>query len=325
MLLAGDNGATKTHLALFASPGDLRSPLASAKLPSAGYESFTALVWAFLADFPYPITRAVFGVAGPVIDDCVKVTSLPWLVDAHQLQEDLAIPEVYLLNDLEAIAHAVPVLTPCELLTLNAGKPVPYAPIAVAAVGTGLGEAFLLWNSTRYQVYPSEGGLANVAPTNAREAELLASLLRTHSHVSYDFLCCGVGIPHIYAFLKATSDFKEPQWLATRFGSANDPTQIIVKAALDDAEPLCIETLKIFASLLGAEAGNMALRMLATGGVYIGGGIPPYILPFLQNDAFIHAFISKGLLSSFMTSIPVHVILNEMAGVIGAATYGFML
>ena len=325
MLLAGDNGATKTQLALFASPNDLRTPLASAKLTSTSYESFTALVRAFLADVHYPITRAVFGVAGPVIDGRVKVTSLPWIVDAHQLQEDLAIPEVHLLNDLEAIAHAVPVLAPYELLTLNAGMPVPHAPIAVAAVGTGLGEAFLLWNGTRYQVYPSEGGLANVAPTNAREAELLASLFSTHSHISYDFLCSGVGIPHIYAFLKATSDFKEPQWLATQLDSSNDPTQVIVKTALGDTEPLCVETLKIFASLLGAEAGNMALRILATGGFYIGGGVPPYILPFLQSDAFTHTFTSKGSLSSFMTSIPVHVILNEMAGVIGAATYGFML
>jgi glucokinase len=325
MLLAGDNGATKTQLAFFASPNDLHAPLATAKLPSAGYESFTALVRAFLADIPYPVTRAVFGIAGPVLDGCVKVTSLPWIVDARQLQEDLAIPEVHLLNDLEVIAHAVPVLTPCELFTLNAGIPVPQAPLAVAAVGTGLGEAFLLWNDTRYQVYPSEGGLANVAPTNAHEAELLAALFHTHNHISYDFLCGGVGLPHIYAFIKETSGFEEPQWLAAQIENAHDPTQVIVKAALDDAEPLCVETLKMFVSLLGAEAGNMALRTLATGGVYIGGGIPPYILPFLQSDAFMDAFTSKGPLSSLLSSIPVHVILNEMAGVIGAATYGFTL
>ncbi|GHO94987.1 glucokinase [Reticulibacter mediterranei] len=325
MLLAGDNGATKTQLALFASPNDLRAPLATAKLPSAGYESFTALVRAFLTDISYPITRAVFGIAGPVLNGRVKVTSLPWIVDARQLQEDLAIPEVHLLNDLEVIAHAVPVLTPCELFTLNAGTPVPRAPIAVAAVGTGLGEAFLLWNGARYQVYPSEGGLANVAPINAHEAGLLTALFHTHSHVSYDFLCGGVGLPHIYAFLKETSGLGEPQWLATRLNNAHDPTPVIVKAALDDVEPLCVETLKLFASLLGAETGNMALRMLATGGVYIGGGIPPYILPFLQSDAFMQAFTNKGQLSTLLASIPVHVILNEMAGVIGAATYGFTL
>jgi glucokinase len=325
MLLVGDNGATKTSLAIFASRDNLRAPLLAAELPCARYESLAALIKDFLADVTYPITQAVFGVAGPVVDGSVKITSLPWHISERQLAEELQIPTVKLLNDLEAIAYAVPLLTDSELSTLNQGTPVAHAPIAVVASGTGFGAAFLLWNGTRYQAYPSEGGLANFAPSTLLEADLLADLLKKQTHVCYDLLGGGAGFLPIYDYLKNNGGFAEPEEFARQLAASTDPNPLIVAGALHPRKPiaLCEATLKVYASILGGVVGNTALQMLSTGGVYIGGGIPPRILSFLHGEDFRRSFQNKGALSDFVTSVPVHVILTPTAGLLGAATYGF--
>jgi glucokinase len=327
ILLAGDVGGTKTNLAVFASKDSLRTPLLEAKLPSAHYPSLTALVKDFLAHVQTPVDRAVFGVAGPVANGESKFTNLPWIMRDLQLQEELEIAAVHLLNDLEAAAHAIPLLESADLHIINPGSPIPYAPIAVVAPGTGLGEAFLTWDGTRYRTYPSEGGHADFAPRTPFEIGLLVSMLARFQHVSYEHICSGIGLPNIYAYLRDSGAFEEPAWLAEQLVKVEDHTPIVIEAALSKQDPsgICVATLKTFASILGAEVGNLALKVLATGGVYLGGGISPRILPFLESGEFLRAFKNKGRFSDLLASIPVHVILNPKIGLIGAAAYGFDL
>ncbi|HEY4033759.1 MAG TPA: glucokinase [Ktedonobacteraceae bacterium] len=327
ILLAGDVGGTKTNLAVFASKDKLRTPLFEAKLPSAHYPSLTALVKDFLSNVKSSVDCAVFGVAGPVANGKTKITNLPWIMQEEQLQEELDIPLVHLLNDLEAMANAIPLLGPTDLYTVNPGRPVPHAPIAVIAPGTGLGEAFLTWDGTRYRTYPSEGGHADFAPRNPFEVGLLVYMLERLQHVSYEHICSGIGLPNIYAYLKESGTFEEPAWLAEQLVKVEDHTPIIINAALSeqDLSGICVATLETFTSILGAEAGNMALKILATGGIYLGGGISPRILSFLESGDFIKAFKDKGRFSHLLASIPVQVILNPKVGLIGAAAHGFDL
>jgi glucokinase len=325
--LAGDIGGTKANLAIFASKEELRAPLLEAKLPSADYPSLTALVKDFLSSVKTPIDRAVFGVAGPVTNGRAKITNLPWVIQEIQLQKELAIPEVRLLNDLEAMANAIPLLESTDLYTVNPGSPEPYAPMAVIAAGTGLGEAFLVWDGTRYRTYPSEGGHADFAPRTPFELGLLISMLGRSHHVSYEHICSGIGLPNIYTYLKESGMLEEPAWLAEQLVKVEDHTPIIINAALNEqnSSGICAATLRTFVSILGAEAGNMALKVLATGGIYLGGGISPRILPFLEGGEFMQAFKNKGRFSDLLASIPVQVILNSKVGLIGAAAYGFDL
>jgi glucokinase len=327
ILLVGDVGGTKTHLAIFASKDGLRTPMLEAKLPSAHYPSLGSLVKDFLSSSNVKFSQdyAVFGVAGPVANGKAKITNLPWMMEETQLQEELDIPVVHLLNDLEATANAVPLLESSDLHTVNPGNPVRHAPIVVVAPGTGLGEAFLAWDGTRYRTYPSEGGHVDFAPRTPFESGLLVYMMGHLPHVSYEHVCSGIGLPNIYAYLKESGTFEEPAWLAEQLVKAEDHTPIIINAALSGQDPvgICVATLKTFASILGAEAGNMALKMLATGGVYLGGGISPRILSFLEGQEFIKAFTNKGRFSDLLASIPVQVILNPNLGLIGAAVHGF--
>jgi glucokinase len=327
ILLAGDVGGTKTNLAIFASKDKLRTPLLEAKLPSAHYPSLNSLVKDFLSNVKSSVDCAVFGVAGPVANGRAKITNLPWAMQERQLQEELDIPLIHLLNDLEAMANAVPLLEPSDLHTVNPGTPVPHAPIAVVAPGTGLGEAFLTWDRARYRTYPSEGGHVDFAPRTPFESGLLVYMLGRLEHVSYEHVCSGIGLPNIYAYLKESGTFEEPAWLAEQLVKTEDHTPIIVNAALSGQDPsgICVATLKTFVGILGAEAGNMALKVLATGGVYLGGGISPRILSFLKGEEFLRAFKNKGRFSDLLASIPVQVILNPNVGLIGAAAHGFDL
>ncbi len=322
-LLAGDIGATKTDLAIFSPEAGPRAPLAMATFPSAAYPNLETLVGKFLAQARLPVDYAVFGVAGPVLEGRVSTTNLPWEMEEGQLREALGLYSVRLLNDLEAIASVVPYLEPVDLYTLNPGRPTPGGTIAVIAPGTGLGEAFLTWDGTRYHPHPSEGGHADFAPRNALEADLWRYLQARFGHVSYERLCSGLGLPNIYAFLKESSRASEPPWLTTRLRSVEDPTPILIEAALGVQRcEICEAALELFVSILGAEAGNLALKVLAGGGVYIGGGIPPRILPALQRENFLEAFRSKGRMEELLARIPVHVILNPRAALMGAACRG---
>jgi len=326
MLLAGDIGGTKTDLAVFSPEAGPRAPLAEGRFPSADYPSLEALVREFLSQMDVKVERASFGVAGPVVAGRATITNLPWVMDEEQLQAALHLSSVRLLNDLNAIAHAVPFLEPAGLHTLNEGhQPAPDGNIAIVAPGTGLGEAFLTWDGSRYRPHASEGGHADFAPTNSLEIELLRYLHDRFEHVSYERVCSGRGLPNIYAFLKDSGYADEPAWLAEQLAAADDPTPVIVNTALARECELCVATLDTFVSILGAEAGNLALKVLASGGVYLGGGIPPRILPALEQERFMEAFRSKGRMSDLLASVPVHVILNPKAALLGAACHGLEL
>ena len=325
MLLAGDIGGTKTSLAIISPEAGPHAPLAQATLPSGQYANLEVLVRAFLAQASLPsIDKASFGVAGPVAAGRATITNLPWMLDEGALARAFKLTSVRLLNDLEAIAYAVPNLQPADLHTLNAGEAAPGGAIAVVAPGTGLGEAFLTWDGAHYRAHPSEGGHADFAPTNTFEIDLLRYLSGGLDHVSYERVCSGRGLPNIYAYLKDSGFADESPWVAEQLAGANDPTPVIVGAALRPAAPcsLCVATLNAFVAILGAEAGNMALKVLATGGVYLGGGIPPRILSFLERGAFMDAFRRKGRFGALLARVPVHVIRNPNVALLGAACYG---
>jgi glucokinase len=325
MLLAGDIGGTKTSLAIYGREAGPRVTLAEATFPSARYASLEEVVAEFLLRTGLSIEQASFGVAGPVVGGRASITNLPWVIDAEEIAATLRIPSVCLLNDLAAIANAVPHLAGGDYDTVVPGQAAPGGAIAVIAPGTGLGEAFLTWDGTGYRAHPSEGGHADFAPVSQREVQLLCYLLERFDHVSYERVCSGKGIPNIYNFLKDSGYGEEPAWLADELASTDDPTKVIVRTAMDPEKacPLSTATLEVFALILGTEAGNLTLKLFATGGVFLGGGIPPRILPLLKTGQFERAFRSKGRLSELMDQIPVHVILNAKVALLGAAYYGF--
>lgn len=327
MLLAGDIGGTKTNLAVFAPEVGLHDPVAEATFPSRRYASLEALVADFWKQIDRPpIERAVFGVAGPVVQGRAEVTNLPWLLEEGALRYALGVEAVYLLNDLQSIASAVPVLEAGDVHTLHAGKPVPGSAIGVIAPGTGLGEAFLTWDGTHYLAHPSEGGHTSFAPADEEQIEMLRFLIKRFHHVSYERVCSGIGIPNIYAFYKETGRYPEPAWLTEAISKAEDITPLVVQNALSEERcEICVRTLEMFVSVLGAEASNLALKVLATGGIYLGGGIPPRILPALSDGQFMDAFLDKGRFADLLQNVPVHVILNPKVALMGAASYGLIM
>lgn len=322
MILAGDIGGTKTNLALFAHETGPHHPHVEATFVSRRYASLEAIVREFLAANPVNIEGAAFGVAGPVVGGRAMITNLPWVIDVEAMRAELSVARVTLLNDLEAIANAVPILEADDVAVLNAGAPVAGGAMAVIAPGTGLGEAFLTWEGTRYEAHPSEGGHATFAPTSADELAMLTYLMERHGHVSFERVCSGIGIPNIYAYFRDVVYNGGNPELAAQIAAVVDPTPLIVGAALDPAQPCraCTATLEQFVRILGAEAGNLALKVLATGGVYIGGGIPPRILTALRNPAFMDSFCNKGRFGDLLIQVPVQVILNPKTALFGAAS-----
>lgn len=328
ILLEGDVGGTKTTLGIFSSDRALNAPLFEATLPSPDYPSLEALVQEFMRQISIPVDNAIFGVAGPVVRGRATITNLPWFVDKDRLAKTLDLSILSLINDLEATAFYVPFLEPVELQTLNEGQQDSKGTVAVIAPGTGLGEAYLVWDGSRYRAYASEGGHADFAPTNAVEMELLAFLQKRSDHVSYEQVCSGRGLPNIYDYFHKDiepDDKRRP--LGKQIAAAADPTPIIVRAALEPEVrcELCVKTLASFVSILGAEAGNLALKVLSTGGVYLGGGIPPRILPAILNGQFMQAFKRKCRMSQLVSKIPVHVIITPRAALLGVAKYGMEL
>ncbi len=280
MLLAGDIGGTKTDLAIFSRDAGPHAPLVRAEVCSADYPSLQALVTEFLTKVKMPIERACFDVAGPVIDGRVKTTNLPWVMDEGSLAKELNFRSVYLMNDLEAVARAIPVLRATDLCTLNAGEPVPKGSIGVVAPGTGLGESFLVWDGSYYVAHSSEGGHADFAPTDERQIRLLQYLLKRFDHVSIERVCSGIGLPNIYEFLRDIEHIPENPEVARLIDSAKDRSVVISNAAIDPHHPseLCTATVDTFVSILASEAGNLAVQVLATGGIYLAGGIPLHML-----------------------------------------------
>jgi glucokinase len=326
MLLAGDIGGTKTELAVFSLMDGPRQPVARAEFPSGDYPSLEAILHEFVARVNVPISSAAFAVAGPVIEEQADITNLDWVVKLANLQQALNLPAVTLINDLQAIALAVPILGPDEVAVLNEGVVEAHGPIAVIAPGTGLGEAFLTWNGSRYQAHPSEGGHSDFGPATPLEIGLLQYLQPRFGHVSVERVCSGRGLPNIYVYLRVSGYAPETPAVARALADAEDRTPIIMQHALDTTAPcaLCVATLDLFLAIFGAEAGNLALKVLSTGGVYLAGGIPPRILAVLQNGRFMQAFLRKGRLSDVLARLPVRVILSR-AALLGIAHYGLEL
>jgi len=326
MILAGDVGGTKTQLGIFSEDRGPRHPLFGATFQNAVYEDFETIIAEFLARVNVIVDHACIGVAGPVINGQSSMTNLPWVISDQPLRNGFSFFRVTVINDLEAVAFSIPHLEQADLLTLQEGRHITGGNIAVIAPGTGLGEAFSVWNGKRYQAYASEGGHADFAPNGSLEISMLRVLQEQYGHVSWESVCSGRGIARIYDFLKDHGLSMEPAWLSDQLNRVDDRTPDIVAAALDRHPPceLCVRTLDLFTSILGAEAGNLALKVLATGGVYLAGGMTPRILPFLQKGFFTEAFRRKGRMGHLVSCMPVHVILNDSAALIGAAAYGLL-
>ena len=324
MLLGGDIGGTKTLLGLYKPESGARQPLVQTEFKSADYSGLEEMVRDFLQQTDQTPDYACLDVAGPVIKGRARLTNLPWSLEEEALARGLGLKKVVLLNDLKAIAYAVPHLQTDDLHTLNSGQPDPEGAIAVVAPGTGLGEAFLVRSGSDYVACSSEGGHASFAPTHETHAHLWRHASKKFGHVSFERVCSGQGLPNIYDFLREANCAPEPPEFRAKLDAASDPTPLIVQAALDDPEanPLCTATMEIFVDILGAEAGNLALKVLATGGVYLAGGIPKRILPLLTNGRFMQAFVNKGRFADLLGNIPVQVVLSR-AALLGAVLYGF--
>jgi glucokinase len=322
MILAGDIGGTKTILALFERDGPF-APAVEETFPSQKHKTFDEIVDVFLARHKPKIALACVGVAGPVKDGRCEATNLPWVVDASELARELGIARAWLLNDLEAYAYGIAALRPEDLAVLNEGAQDAQGNRCVVAAGTGLGEAGIFWDGTGWRPFASEGGHTDFAPTNELEIELLRYLLQRHERVSWERLVSGMGLVNIYRFLKETGREEEPAWLAEAM-RAEDPGAVIGRHARDGRSPLCAKALDVFLELYGAETGDAALKMMATGGVYVGGGIAPKNLERLKEGPFLRRFLAKGRMRGLMESMPVRVILNEKTGLLGAAQGAFL-
>lgn len=317
LILAGDIGGTSTRLAFFDAAGGELTLLAEARYPSREAGSLEEIVGRFAGAHGVKAERACFGIAGPIRQGRVRTPNLPWSVAADDLARTLELAEVRLINDLAANAHGIDLLGPEDFVVLNQGSADPTGPIAVISAGTGLGEAFAYWDGSAHHPLPSEGGHADFAPRNELEAELLLYLRAEHGRVSTERVVSGPGLRNLYRFLRDARHHAETPAVAEAMRQG-DPSAVITKAALAGACPLCGETLDLFISLYGAEAGNVALRVLATGGVYLGGGIAPKIIERLKGPGFMLAFNAKGRLSPLLETVPVRVILNEKTALLGA-------
>ena len=324
MIIAGDIGGTKTLLGLFSRAQGVKHPLLVEEFPSQKYDSLERIIAEFLQQIEAMPAGASLAVAGPVIHGRSRITNLPWIIDSGTIARKTGLSEVHLLNDLQATAAAVPTLEAEDLAVLRAGEPDPTGAIAVIAPGTGLGEAYLTWSGQRYIAHPSEGGHSSFAPGSDDEVDLLAYLYPKFGHLSYERVGSGSGIPNLYEFLRQSGRYSEPAWLQEELSGADDRTPLIVNHALAGRAEICTGTLDLFVRILGGEVGNYALNVFATGGIYLGGGIPPRILPRLQQPDFLSAISQKGRLKMVLDRIPVYVILDPEAALHGAAYEGLI-
>ncbi|MDP2606859.1 MAG: glucokinase [Deltaproteobacteria bacterium] len=321
LILAGDIGGTKTKVALLSKKeGTLRAEV-KGTFASGEYAGLEPVLKKFLDGRDVAIDCACFGVAGPIVDGQVETPNLPWVVNAEKLADMLGLESVALLNDLEAAAYGIFTLGSHELFRLNAGTERRPGNKVLIAAGTGLGEATMYDNGSEYHPSASEGGHGDFAPTDETQIDLLRYLIEKFGHVSYERVVSGPGLRNIYDFLKETGRSAEPDWLREELAAAADPSAAISRAALAGKSEICVQALHLFVSVYGAEAGNLALRGKAIGGVYIGGGIAPKILDKLKDGTFMRAFVDKGRYTELLSGIPVQVILNEEAPLQGAAYY----
>ena len=323
MLIAGDIGGTTTRLALVSKDAGPRKFVAEEEFRSADFSALKPIVEGFLTKTGGHVHTACFSVAGPVIGGRAHLTNLPWDLNEGELASGLDLQRVHLVNDLQSTAYALPHLLPEETVALNAGKTVVQAPMAVLAPGTGLGEAFLIWGGNDYIACASEGGHADFGPTNRIQSGLWEFLTERFGHAAYERVCAGSGLPNIYDYLRSLDPSSEISAFATRLHGASDRTPLITNAAVNNSadNPLAVATVRMLIDVWGAEAGNLTLKVMALGGLYLAGGMPPRLLPQLQDGAFMQAFSAKGRFSNLMRSVPVHVVMVN-AALLGAAIYG---
>jgi len=320
MILAGDIGGTSTRVALFDAVGERVAPLATAVYASASLDRLEDAVDDFLRAAQAQVHAACFGVAGPVVDGRATRPNLPWAVDAQALAERLLVGRVDVINDLEANAYGISGLASEDLVPLNKATGRPMSNRAILSAGTGLGEAGLYWDGTMHRAIASEGGHADFAPRTELERDLLRELQRSTPHVSYERVLSGEGLHRIFTFLRRRTGQLQPEWVIDAAHRHAAPAAIS-KAALEGTSETAVEAMRVFVSCLGAEAGNLALRMMAIGGVYLGGGIAPKILPALQDGTFMTAFVDKGRMKSLLETIPVFIIRNDQTALHGAARF----
>jgi glucokinase len=328
VVLAGDIGGTKTNLGLFTkakvtekTKGKNRPVLQAVETyssPDAG--DLSEIIKRFMDTHPAGIDSACFGIAGPVVNGRCKTTNLPWIVTERRIRQDFRWRHVRLLNDVAATALAVPLLTGRELFALNKARLRKDKNIALLALGTGLGQALLVHHDGRYRPIASEGGHADFSPKNDEEIRLWQYLHRRYGHVSIERVLSGQGLIHIYEWLKDLKNYREPSWLSAKM-DRTDPAKVISETALAKKDPLCRKSLEIFVSICGTVAGNLALTGLTLGGVFLGGGIAPKILPQVKADGFLQAFTNKGRFKNLLEKIAVRVILNDKAALLGAAAH----
>ena len=326
MILAGDIGGTSTRLALCDLNGKNFCVVAEDKFSSAAFSDLQAIITKFLSGKSPEIERACFGVPGPVTGEIIKLTNLPWAVDARDLKNFLSLEKIGLINDLEANAYGLSELTKTDFEVLNEGAENPTGNAAIISAGTGLGEAGLHFEegmNGKLRPFASEGGHADFAPRTELEIELLKYLLLKFGRVSVERVVSGQGLGNIYEFLRDTNRAAEPVWLKEEIAENGDAAAIISKNGIDGKAAICEFALNIFVSIYGAEAGNLALKMLARGGVFLGGGIAPKILPKLKEAAFMESFAAKGRMRELLEKIPVRVVLNDKAALLGAAHFAF--
>lgn len=325
IVIAGDIGGTNSRLAIY----DGRRPTFERTYPSAEHTSLEAVVSRFLADAapalggPRP-THACIGVAGPVKDGISRVTNLPWLIDARKVEKETGLTRVTLLNDFEAAAHGVPALDVDEVVQIGGGPRDLRGPIVVLGAGTGLGQAFLFWSEAhgRYQVVPSEGGHADFAARNALEVGLLEFLTDKYGRVSYERILSGPGLHDLFAFLAADPALAPLVRPETREAmKKEEPQVVVVRQANEGQDPVCAAAVNLFSSVLGAHCGSLALTFLATGGVFIAGGVSPRVRAFLENGTFRGAFEAKGRFRPLVASVPAYLVVNKELGLLGAALH----
>ncbi len=326
MILAGDVGGTKVHLALYEFASGKLKQLRQHKFPAHEFGSLDEVVLRFLSEGETKaesIEAACFGCPGPVRDGRIKLTNLPWSLDVRELRESLKIEHIFLINDLEANGYGIDELSEDAIFTLHAGDPASVGHRGLVSAGTGLGVALLIYDSMKqtHLPIPSEGGHVDFAPRNDKEIALLKYLQRTlGGRASFERVVAGIGIKNVYAFLRDDQKMEEPAWLKERM-EKEDPNSVIGHCAEDGSSELCAETMSMFASAYGAMAGNVALTVLAMGGIYLGGGIAPKTLKTLQKGEFLKAFLDKGRMDAILQSVPVRVILDDTCALLGTAAY----
>ena len=319
-ILAGDVGGTKTNLAFFLREEGVLRRTELRSYPSGRYPGLETILAEFLAGKP-AVDVACIGVAGPVVSGRSRVTNLPWVLDGESVRGAVGTRRAFLINDLQATAFAVPFLPEESLAVLQRGEAEPRGTIAVIAAGTGLGASFLVWGGSGYLPVATEVGHADFAPRDEREVRLFRYLQGRHDgRVSVERAVSGPGLHAIYRFLRESEGMEESPGVEARL-AAEDPPRVITREALSGGSVACVEALRIFSSLYGAQAGNLALQVMATGGVFLGGGIAPSILPVLADGPFLESFLSKGRFREFLTRVPVQVIRDDKAALLGAAHY----